>query len=81
MCGLTPAYAGKTSHFMTRRASFGAHPRVCGEDGRGQLSERPVEGSPPRMRGRLLFEPGDTLGVRLTPAYAGKTARGVDVGA
>ena len=29
--GITPAYAGKSSHSMFRRSFAGDHPRVCGE--------------------------------------------------
>ena len=73
---LTPACAGKTSgdNEMTRRIA--AHPRVCGEN---EPTDWPVDstsGSPPRVRGKRdsAQRRGGPRG--LTPACAGKTARG-----
>ena len=70
---LTPAYAGKTPGRLRRLRRRRAHPRVCGEDRYRNAQCPRREGSPPRMRGRRgqLFDVHP--GLRLTPAYAGKT--------
>ena len=73
--GITPAYAGKRNPQKRRLGMQKDHPRVCGE--KLSISERvsSVEGSPPRMRGKVrglqqrFKQPG------ITPAYAGKSRR------
>ena len=71
--GITPACAGKSK---TRRVQWPAgldHPRVCGEKRPDrQLTGWPL-GSPPRMRGKVLYRSGPDAGGRITPAYAGKS--------
>ncbi len=49
------------------------HPRVCGEKGiaRDVVTQR--EGSPPRVRGKVLLLTGANLRHRITPACAGKS--------
>ena len=72
MTGITPAYAGKSRPGCRACGSRRDHPRVCGEkkDNPDEWSE--VQGSPPRMRGKVnqLCVLIETRGI--TPAYAGK---------
>ena len=51
---ITPAYAGKSWNAADLSLPDGDHPRVCGEKNgwRARISEK--EGSPPRMRGKVL---------------------------
>ena len=51
------------------------HPRVCGENMCGTSAASEPNGSPPRMRGELGCLERRPLGARITPAYAGRTAR------
>ena len=49
---VSPAYAGKSPLFLTRRGFSKDHPRVCGEKDTCSFSSSPRTGSPPRMRGK-----------------------------
>ena len=73
--GITPAWAGKRPHMSGNEFVGGDHPRVGGEKifPLAHLSHPP--GSPPRGRGKaaLFFHCGPTA--RITPAWAGKSAR------
>ena len=71
--GITPAWAGKRSHFSTSFLLSGDHPRVGGEKvpPAGQSSS-PL-GSPPRGRGKVLYDWHDRLRPGITPAWAGKS--------
>ena len=53
---ITPAYAGKSRFFQVLQLSFRDHPRVCGEKPWVSVSDVPVVGSPPRMRGKDIPE-------------------------
>ena len=76
MCRITPAYAGK-SHRGSRGGLLQKdHPRVCGEKFEPGLHSWCVKGSPPRMRGKASFFGISQPGVRITPAYAGKSYTG-----
>ena len=70
--GITPAYAGKSVHFLFLFCFIQDHPRLCGEKGTLDFIECTVIGSPPPMRGKVsdVFLQG--LYTRITPAYAGK---------
>ena len=58
--------------------SVGITPRVCGEKCHSRLSAASAEGSPPRMRGKVVKEVTGQTATRITPAYAGKSSsRGV----
>ena len=72
---ITPAYAGKTAD--NTRVPFGSqdHPRVCGKDMDGKFIDGIEAGSPPRMRERLMADIPRHYFFRITPAYAGKTAK------
>ena len=52
VCGITPAYAGKSHRLVSRRRQSGDHPRVCGEKKPPCLPRHTTMGSPPRMRGK-----------------------------
>ena len=69
---ITPAYAGKRSNRIWKGITCGDHPRVCGEKISPTDEMEMMEGSPPRMRGKVVngLKDGDDAGI--TPAYAGK---------
>ena len=71
--GNTPAYAGKTCTMCIKIFSGQKHPRVCGEDDPGRISNQDQRETPPRMRGRLFIYHIIAEGTGNTPAYAGKT--------
>ena len=74
---ITPAYAGKRS-WSTKKWPIGRdHPRVCGEKLIALISTPSVVGSPPRMRGKASGVPPCSCSPGITPAYAGKRARGI----
>ena len=70
---ITPAYAGKTCRDYTLCCRHRDHPRVCGENLDIMSKVFEIEGSPPRMRGKLANLVAVIGGMRITPAYAGKT--------
>ena len=70
--GITPAYAGKSSHSGKRWCFLWDHPRVCGEKGGCFPANWGRPGSPPRMRGKAAGASVGRLAVGITPAYAGK---------
>ena len=70
---ITPARAGKTYLNRTKCAGGEDHPRACGENRAGRAADVDHRGSPPRVRGKPFIPPSGTLGVRITPARAGKT--------
>ena len=49
------------------------HPRACGENMEYIIGEMIGQGSPPRMRGKLLESQGLSVCYGITPAHAGKT--------
>ena len=53
-CGLIPARAGKTSAECGWPCGRGAHPRACGENQGTSYKEKSMDGSSPRVRGKLL---------------------------
>ena len=74
--GITPARAGKSSKDSERFVSGRDHPRACGEKILNTRARRTPQGSPPRVRGKVIvrFSLRQTAGI--TPARAGKSARG-----
>ena len=74
-CGITPAYAGKSSEDTRRSGTNGDHPRVCGEKSFENGVKGYFEGSPPRMRGKAVDCPFSLPLVGITPAYAGKSTK------
>ena len=73
--GITPAYAGKSRCRSRMSPDRWDHPRVCGEEVNGEITDCQRPGSPPRMRGRVLPDRGRVVGVGITPAYAGKSSQ------
>ena len=71
--GITPAYAGKRATDLPERFSDWDHPRLCGEKFQHLPSTLFQQGSPPPMRGKVLYGCPYSYGCRITPAYAGKS--------
>ena len=76
MCGrLIPARAGKTHASSGAENRAWAHPRACGENGRGGAVGAFPQGSSPRVRGKLRkLSVSIRRRRRLIPARAGKTS-------
>ena len=70
---ITPACAGKTGLRFAWTFCKRDHPRMRGEDTATSSTFPTTPGSPPHARGRHYFKDGDLVGVRITPACAGKT--------
>ena len=72
LCGITPAYAGKSSGSWCQPLSDRDHPRLCGEKFSIFHRRHFKTGSPPPMRGKadVVLNRIDRIGI--TPAYAGK---------
>ena len=70
---ITPACAGKTTAVFFFSIASQDHPRVCGENSRMTDRELSRTGSPPRVRGKLVYSGQLETYVRITPACAGKT--------
>ena len=73
--GITPAYAGKSSHNRSDISIDWDHPRLCGEKSNGTFVMPRTPGSPPPMRGKVSRTGFSRLQVGITPAYAGKRRR------
>ena len=71
--GITPAYAGKSDEAFYQTDDIWDHPRLCGEKLYPALIADSVPGSPPPMRGKEYGLNPQKGGVRITPAYAGKS--------
>ena len=72
---ITPAYAGKSVAKKSFWQCQRDHPRVCGEKILFFFWFFSALGSPPRMRGKDLLWLLKLSIFRITPAYAGKSAR------
>ena len=70
--GITPAYAGKRNWQCSTMKMEKDHPRVCGEKYQWKAGADTAIGSPPRMRGKVMYGIHDKSVPRITPAYAGK---------
>ena len=70
---ITPACAGKSSTIPTLRLGHQDHPRVCGEKSTRRFLGSAVTGSPPRVRGKVLYLYLLLGHIRITPACAGKS--------
>ena len=70
---LIPAHAGKTGASALASGAAGAHPRSRGENSVKSVVAKPINGSSPLTRGKLVLF--FWLGLRggLIPAHAGKT--------
>ena len=71
-----PACAGKTWLPRNTRMRPMEHPRVRGENRAQRRQECRVEGTSPRVRGKLRSSENSTVANRNIPACAGKTFRG-----
>ena len=71
--GITPACAGKRLNGAADWSQYRDHPRVCGEKPRAQSGTSSMLGSPPRVRGKVIFVLQIIDPVRITPACAGKS--------
>ena len=70
---VSPAYAGKSSARELLLIVSRDHPRVCGEKGCCKFSSLSHSGSPPHMRGKVVFTEHHHAAKRINPAYAGKS--------
>ena len=70
--GITPARAGKRAIGFTWNFIPWDHPRACGEKRTFAKHCRAAVGSPPRVRGKVLFGYEQAPSTRITPARAGK---------
>ena len=70
--GITPACAGKRSAYPHGHSGGWDHPRVCGEKPVNHFRASAHQGSPPRVRGKVIGSMALFAGVRITPACAGK---------
>ena len=74
---ITPAYAGKTMMNDIEDSDDEDHPRLRGENVALATFSAPTPGSPPPTRGKPVLASVVSAGIRITPAYAGKTPRQV----
>ena len=70
---ITPAQAGKSHPCRCGSAGVRDHPRTGGEKGSTSIVLPMTLGSPPRRRGKDLKEEINSLRIRITPAWAGKS--------
>ena len=76
---ITPAYAGKRLPDTERGRATRDHPRLCGEKGIVKTCNIVRIGSPPPMRGKAGSTKADLEKRGITPAYAGKSRRPVQI--
>ena len=69
---ITPACAGKSFFSTTQSRNTQDHPRVCGEKPLYLRFDNGIEGSPPRVRGKVDICPDRQCVDGITPACAGK---------
>ena len=69
---ITPACAGKSGSGAAAGAAIGDHPRVCGEKCDAVKHQEYIQGSPPRVRGKVGKQNDSRIDRRITPACAGK---------
>ena len=72
-CGITPAWAGKSSPAGLQCWCRGDHPRVGGEKAVTQTVSKGQVGSPPRGRGKVGAAIMKYTVSGITPAWAGKS--------
>ena len=70
---ITPAYAGKRAELPFAPVRSRDYPRVCGEKRKDTLDYYYPQGSPPRMRGKVIRCEELARVVGITPACAGKS--------
>ena len=74
---ITPAYAGKRTSSRQTGSSYEDHPRLCGEKCTYFHRLISSKGSPPPMRGKAYENKANSVTLRITPAYAGKSSNRV----
>ena len=77
---ITPAWAGKSQGHRADRGAEQDHPRMGGEKTMYFEDKYFCRGSPPRRRGKEGAQLAEKTGIRITPAWAGKSlvcARGL----
>ena len=74
---ITPACAGKSSTRAKTALTRRDHPRVCGEKRILKVYDFEFQGSPPRVRGKVVSSCVSPLTVGITPACAGKSLLGI----
>ncbi len=72
VAGITPAYAGKRVRCSQQALPCTDHPRMCGEKRQDRLDYYVPQGSPPRMRRKVIHALCYCAQCGITPAYAGK---------
>ena len=72
--GITPAWAGKRISFLSPSLSLPHHPRMGGEKDDYDSSGKELQGSPPHGRGKGTSMCVKFVYLRITPAWAGKSA-------
>ena len=70
---ITPACAGKSNTEAGVQERYRDHPRVCGEKKSKNSGFVPAQGSPPRVRGKVVAFIVAPAFDRITPACAGKS--------
>ena len=70
---ITPACAGKRHKPRNLWRLSKDHPRMCGEKLRDSLHEWDLTGSPPHVRGKVIYVVALRRRYRITPACAGKS--------
>ena len=70
---ITPACAGNSPAPFPTRPTSGDHPRVCGEQLGAIWKNSYNWGSPPRVRGTVMYAPPHLAMDRITPACAGNS--------
>ena len=74
--GITPACAGKRDGSADSVPKRKDHPRVCGEKTPCFSTWQTRLGSPPRVRGKVVFKVARVQSPGITPACAGKSCSG-----
>ena len=69
---ITPACAGKSSTRAKTALTRRDHPRVCGEKRILKVYDFEFEGSPPRVRGKVLYEPLRAVAIWDHPRVCGE---------
>ena len=72
--GITPAHAGKSTIIRRDASRIRDHPRTCGEKSGGSPIQSRHSGSPPHMRGKVLYACALAVMDGITPAHAGKSS-------
>ena len=71
---ITPAWAGKSGHCHRGTGGSWDHPRIGGEKDDYDSSGKELQGSPPHGRGKGTSMCVKFVYLRITPAWAGKSA-------